>query len=59
MCEQRAEGDCPACGQTVVYHGYVPRIFLCGDCGGEKPHAPGVVERDGRLYYEPSATGDE
>lgn len=46
-------GDCPACGTTVRYSGYVPRIYLCADCGGEKPHAEGVVERDGRLYYEP------
>ena len=47
------EGDCPACGKTVRYCGYVPRIYLCADCGGERPHAEGVVERDGRLYYEP------
>lgn len=46
-------GDCPACGKTVRYYGYHPVIYLCGDCGGERPHAEGVVERDGRLYYEP------
>lgn len=45
--------DCPACGKTVRYYGYVPVTYLCGDCGGEKPHAEGVVERNGRLYYEP------
>lgn len=48
------EGDCPACGKTVQYCGYVPRIYLCADCGGERPHAEGVVERNGRLYYEPN-----
>ena len=47
------EGDCPACGKTVRYVGYVPGSYLCGDCGGERPHAEGVVERDGILYYEP------
>lgn len=47
------EGSCPACGKCVRYCGYVPRIYLCADCGGEEPHAEGVVERDGRLYYEP------
>ncbi|ELZ96211.1 hypothetical protein [Haloferax sulfurifontis] len=50
------EGDCPACGKTVRYHGYHPGIFLCGDCGGEKPWAEGVYEEDGYLYYdEPGA----
>lgn len=53
MCEQTVEGECPACGKAVRYTGYVPRIYLCADCGGEKPHADGVVERDGRLFYEP------
>ncbi len=49
----RVEGECPACGTTVRYTDYVPRVFLCLDCGGERPHAEGVVERDGYLYYEP------
>jgi predicted amidophosphoribosyltransferase len=55
------EGECPACGKTVRYCGYVPRIYLCADCGGERPHAEGVVERDGHLYYEPDieANGGE
>ena len=57
MCVIVSEGDCPACGTTVRYYDYVPRLYLCADCGGEKPHAEGVVERDGRLYYEPN--GDE
>jgi len=48
-------GNCPACGITVRYSGYVPRIYLCADCGGARPHADGVVERDGRLYYEPES----
>lgn len=47
------EGECPACGTTVRYTGYVPHIFLCLDCGGEKPHADGVYADDqGRLHYE-------
>lgn len=46
-------GPCVACGAKVRYSGYVPRIYLCHECGGERPHAPGVVVRDGRLYYEP------
>jgi len=50
-----SEGDCVACGKTVRYCGYVPRIYLCTDCGGERPHGEGVVERDGRLYYEPDS----
>jgi uncharacterized protein (DUF983 family) len=52
------EGDCPVCGETVRYCGYVPRIYLCPDCGGERPHAEGVVERDGRLYYQPDTEAD-
>jgi hypothetical protein len=52
------QGDCRACGTTVHYFGYVPHIYLCGDCGGERPHAEGVVERDGRLYYEPDTDED-
>lgn len=46
------EGNCPACGKTVRYVDYHPGIFLCGDCGGEKPWAEGVYEKDGYLYYE-------
>jgi predicted RNA-binding Zn-ribbon protein involved in translation (DUF1610 family) len=53
MSEQTVEGECPACGKTVRYTGYVPRIFLCLDCGGEEPHADGVYADDeGRLHYE-------
>lgn len=54
----KSEGNCPACGKLVNYYGYVPRIYLCSDCGGERPHAEGVVERDGRLYYEPDNTAE-
>lgn len=46
------EGDCRACGETVRYLDYHPGIFLCEDCGGEKPWAEGVYEKDGYLYYE-------
>ena len=53
MSGREVTGDCPSCGKTVRYYGYHPGVFLCGDCGGERPHAEGVVERDGRLYYEP------
>jgi len=53
MSEQTVEGECPACGKTVRYTGYVPRIFLCLDCGGEEPHADGVhADDEGRLHYE-------
>jgi len=39
----------------VDYH---PRIFLCDDCGSEKPWADGVYEKDGYLYYDDPDGGE-
>ena len=52
------EGDCPACGKTVRYVDYHPGIFLCDDCGSEKPWADGVYEKDGYLYYDDPDGGE-
>ena len=56
MCEVTVEGECPACGTTVRYTGHVPYNYLCGDCGGERPHADGVyADENGVLHYEEPA----